>query len=401
MPAYFSPERNARDWQSLAQAAARVPLIVIANVDSGPGISPLSSAWVNALAAVQAAGGKVIGYVSTRYGNRPASDILADVQRWYAQYPRLDGIFLDEMAQTASPSALSLYTTVARQIRAQHPGARIVANPGADFDQAFAQNDVADIYVRHEALSSTVDAHTPPAWMTKTDPSAFAQIKLAAANDASEVRYAASQSAVGWVYSTTAPWQGSNPFGALPADFGSMAQTVADLDAGTLAATRAASCFGVGDRLHWMQTATTYQSTPALLRDLQFPPENQLVAIWLDSTWDAHYFNGLQDLMNQGMVPVIIYYYEGDLAQYGQNAWARVQSTQAAWLSDAQRLGRFLSTFQGTVLVVIQPEWNIPTLQDNAQFGALLGKVAQTIRQAATSPSLRLRIGTAVGDFGN
>jgi hypothetical protein len=40
-------------------------------------------------------------------------------------------------------------------------------------------------------------------------------------------------------------------------------------------------------------------------------------------------------------------------------------------------------------------------LQDNAQFGALLGKVAQTIRQAATSPSLRLRIGTAVGDFGN
>jgi hypothetical protein len=392
---------NGADWQSLAQAAAQVPLIVIANVNSGPGTATLSAEWINAFAAVQAAGGKVIGYVHTSRGARPMSTVLADVQAWYAQYPRLDGIFLDEAAQTATPAALSYFQNLSAQIRATHPQSLIVANPGGDFDQAFMQNNTADIFVRHEDMASTVDAHVAPAWMQSVSASRFAQIKLAAANDASEARFAAGTPAVGWVYSTTAAWQGGNPYAELPADFAQMVQTIARINQGDLTPSQAATCFGVGDRLNWMETSTDFQSTPTLLRSLGFPAENQLVAIWLDENWNTAYFNGIQPLMNQGMVPVFVYYFEGDLARYGQNAWAHVQQTQGQWLADAQRFGQFLATLQGTALVVIQPEWNIPTLQDNAQFGQLLGQVAQTIRAAQGNARLRLRIGTAVGDFGN
>lgn len=403
VPAYFSPEQNGSDWQRLAQAAGRAPLAVVANVNSGPGAaSDWSSAWTNAFAAVQAGGGRVIGYVPTDGGTRALSAVLSDIQTWWARYPRLDGIFIDDMAQSATPAALSYYGSIARNIRASHPQALIVANPGGVFDQAFLQNDTADVYVRAENRASTVDAQKPPSWMTQALRSRFAQIKWGAANDASEVRFAAAQPATGWIYSTTLGWQ--NPYSALPSDFEQEVQAVAGIDQGTLGASLAAMCFGVGDRLNWMQTQTTYVSTSDLLSQIGFPKENQLLATWLESNWNTSYFNGLQSWMDKGFVPVIVYYYEGDLAQYGQNAWTQVQATQTQWLADAQRLGQFLATLRGTALVVIQPEWNIPTLQDNAQFGALLGQVAQTIRQAALgsgNPGLRLRIGTAVGDFGN
>jgi hypothetical protein len=402
IPAYFSAQQRPQDWQSLAQASRQVPTIVIANPNSGPQAA-LSTDDINAYAAVQAAGGKVIGYVHTDQGRRPLQNVLADVQTWYSAYSKLDGIFVDEMAQTATASNLTYYENLAKVIRNQHPNALIVANPGGVFDQAFLQNNTADIFVRHEDVATTVDASTRPSWMAAASSSRFAQIKIAAANDASEVRFAASQPAVGWVYASNQP--APNPYTKLPSDFAQAVQMLSQIQAQSVQPSASALCFGLGDRLNWQQSGSTYAPTPQLASGMAFPVENRLISIWLDNNWDTSYFNGLQSWMDQGYVPVIVYYFEGDLAQYGKNAWSQVKNTQSAWLTDAARLGSFLSTLRGTALVVVQPEWNIPTLQDNHQFGALMGQVAQTIRAGAmngsASNALRLRIGTAVGDFGD
>jgi hypothetical protein len=59
VPAYFDPPAT---WDALVYAATEVPLIVIANPDSGPGPS-LDPAYVQGINNLRAAGAKVIGYV--------------------------------------------------------------------------------------------------------------------------------------------------------------------------------------------------------------------------------------------------------------------------------------------------------------------------------------------------
>src|SRR3954470_25031458 len=79
VPAYFYPTWwVGSPWDQLNAAAARIPLEAIMNPASGPGGAP-NSAYQYAVGQLQAAGGKVIGYVPTGYGARPAADVLADV----------------------------------------------------------------------------------------------------------------------------------------------------------------------------------------------------------------------------------------------------------------------------------------------------------------------------------
>src|SRR5690606_1477704 len=79
VPAYFSPSRG-QDWQRLAEAAAQVPVMAIANVSNGPGTSRRED-YQRAIDAVREAGGRVIGYVHTTYTRRPMAEVLADIDR--------------------------------------------------------------------------------------------------------------------------------------------------------------------------------------------------------------------------------------------------------------------------------------------------------------------------------
>jgi hypothetical protein len=55
------------------------------------------SDYTTGIAQLTAAGVKVIGYVYTSYGARPAADVQADIARWHSLYPGVTGIFFDEM----------------------------------------------------------------------------------------------------------------------------------------------------------------------------------------------------------------------------------------------------------------------------------------------------------------
>jgi hypothetical protein len=82
VPAYFYPTWwSGSPWDQLNAAAATIPIEAIMNPDSGPGLGP-NSDYQYAVTQLQAAGGKVIGYVDTAYGFRTSEEVLADVQSY-------------------------------------------------------------------------------------------------------------------------------------------------------------------------------------------------------------------------------------------------------------------------------------------------------------------------------
>ncbi|GEM_PF-1314080 len=390
-------------WETVAANASAAPTIAVINPSNGP--MPCSSppsadllAFQHAIAQLHQAGVTVLGYVHTSHGQRSLTLVRQDVQT-YAQCYGVDGVFFDEVSNQASLA--NYYATAAATVRQDISSpsgkpALVAINPGTYPDLSIA--NTADITVMHES----VDLNRPPA------PPALSSYAL---NKYAYLAYGISnlpqiqtatltslfQQGIGYV-DLTDQGNGADPWATLSTQYSSMIQNIQTLNRTLPPST---FCYGVGDRLNWMQTSSQFISTPQALAQLGFPASNRMIGLWLGSNWDSSYFTGIQEWMNQGSIPVVIYYYGGDLAQYGNQAWSHVESLQTAWLADAKRLGKLLSTLNGTVLVVIQPEWNIPTLQDNTQFGQFLAQVAQTIRANASHPALHLRIGTAVGDFGN
>ena len=69
------------------------PLLI--NVGNGAG-SAVDQDWLRQVKIARARGGKIMGYVSTMYGQRSRADILADVDK-HVRFYGVDGIFLDEM----------------------------------------------------------------------------------------------------------------------------------------------------------------------------------------------------------------------------------------------------------------------------------------------------------------
>src|SRR5207302_896442 len=75
VPAYFYAGPL---WTSMNWAAGRVPLVAIMNPNSGPGLTQ-DPQYVTAVNNLRAAGGKVIGYVSTSYTTRATNAVKTDI----------------------------------------------------------------------------------------------------------------------------------------------------------------------------------------------------------------------------------------------------------------------------------------------------------------------------------
>ena len=138
VPAYLRPEALLR-WIE----GSPLPSLIIINPASGPGAAP-DPGYRRAIAAAQAAGSKVLGYVPTTWGARPLSAAEADTDRYRAWYG-VDGIFFDEAAHEAA--TLDHYRALAGHARAA--GARVVVlNPGVVPARGYF--DVADVVVTFE-----------------------------------------------------------------------------------------------------------------------------------------------------------------------------------------------------------------------------------------------------------
>jgi hypothetical protein len=208
VPAYFHPGWASADWRALAGLGPRLAFAVL-NPDSGPGRS-VDPAYREPVAAVQAAGGSVIGYVDTGYGRRPGSDVLRDLTVYRSGYG-LRGAFLDQVPSGREHLAhYRRLADAARRIGLDF----LVLNPGVTPDPGYAE--LTDVVVTFEGPWATYGDHVVADWTRRHPPERFCHLvhstppaELASVRDGAHGRHA------GTVYATELT--GANPWGSLSA----------------------------------------------------------------------------------------------------------------------------------------------------------------------------------------
>jgi hypothetical protein len=204
IPAYLPPSRIV----DLVRGSPR-PRTVVINPHNGPGLQE-HPAYRQAVREVELAGTRVLGYVRTAYGTRPASEVAADVDRYRAWYG-VDGIFLDEASSDVA--LVPYYAALARHVRA---GAHriVVLNPGVVPAREYF--DVADVIVTFEGAAAgyATAASSTPAWLRHERPDRVAHLIYAASRD--QALSAVRAGAAGYVYATSGlmpnPWRTLPPY---------------------------------------------------------------------------------------------------------------------------------------------------------------------------------------------
>lgn len=239
VPAYFYPLPGSA-WEDLARGAkawpgVRITAIVNPNNGASGKADPLIA---QAIGAFTQAGGQVIGYVPTRYGNGKYSqaDIRSQIDRYLAFYGRaqISGFFLDEMAATAPQ--LAFYRQIHDYIKGLDPRLLIVGNPGTLPVAQYA--DVADTLVTFEGQAQDYRSFDPAPlhpWVYQYSNTVQAMLThdapdcsdmLAALRTATSTR-----SNTGWVYVTDQHYDYANnignPWDALPSYWNALLSNVA------------------------------------------------------------------------------------------------------------------------------------------------------------------------------
>ncbi|WP_374340277.1 spherulation-specific family 4 protein [Methyloversatilis sp.] len=244
VPAYFYPAGNgAGYWQTLTDSAPGVGITAILNPDSGPG-SELDLNYTAVVDDLQAAGGRVIGYVHTSYGTRSAATVRAEIDRYYALYG-VDGIFIDEMSNDTAH--LGYYLSLHDYIRGLDGDGFIVGNPGTQTTPDYLAS--ADVLVTFESPAAEYAGYEADAWTQTQDAARFAhlvyEVPDAAAMQAVIARARAMN--VGHVYVTDDDI--SNPWDTLPGYWSAETAAVAAVPEPSAWATLAAGLGLIGARL--------------------------------------------------------------------------------------------------------------------------------------------------------
>jgi hypothetical protein len=135
----------------------------VMNPNSGPGAAA-SPYYAQVLQRCHAQGHHVIGYVPTSYGARPLGAVQADVDAYYAFYPGVDGIFLDEMSTDSATRAY--YQTLYAFVHGKPGPHEVVGNPGAAASSAWQlTTPVADAVVVFEGTAARYLSWSPPSWV--------------------------------------------------------------------------------------------------------------------------------------------------------------------------------------------------------------------------------------------
>ena len=201
IPAYVPPHALVE----LVRASTRPRLLVI-NPSNGPG-AEVTPGYRAAVRTAQRAGARVLGYVHTTYGARPAADVVADIDRYKSWYG-VDGIFLDEASHDVAH--VGYYATLARDVRAGGARRVVVLNPGVVPAREYF--DLADVIVTFEgpyaAYGPAMDA--TPDWVRDQPPGRVAHLVYDASRQQAMAAVSHPQQA-GYLYATSGsmpdPWR--------------------------------------------------------------------------------------------------------------------------------------------------------------------------------------------------
>jgi hypothetical protein len=214
VPAYFYPDQQ---WQRLIAAAPKVGMIIF-NPNSGPGAGSDGGLgdpnYQAVIAQAKAAGIIVLGYVSTNYGQRAPTDVLADINAYYDLYSP-SGIYLAEGPMDADCTSMQQqYQGFANAAHARDSRAFLAV--GTRFCPTYIY--FFDLMVQFARTWSEYQTYQPPSWMPANSPERFCHfVDSVSAADASAALTLTVTNGAGWVYVTdqTDP----NPWGMLPSYF--------------------------------------------------------------------------------------------------------------------------------------------------------------------------------------
>lgn len=213
VPAYFDPDVSPEFWVAMNEAAKNVKLTAIMNPNSGPG-KRVNPSYQKAIADLHAAGGLVIGYVSTSYGKRRMSEVAADINLYLAMY-KVDGIFLDEMTADANAAHIQYYQSLYAYIKGLNPKLSVMGNPGTNTREVYLQHPLADQLVTFEGPAIAHALYVPQPWQAHYPAERFVHIVYGApAATLAAITARANKAGAGNLYVTNALLP--NPYDRLP-----------------------------------------------------------------------------------------------------------------------------------------------------------------------------------------
>lgn len=208
VPAYFHPAVRPERWESLAEHASQVQLVVL-NLANGPG-DHQNRDFDDVLELLRSAGIAVAGYVDTNYGGRVGHAALADISR-YLNWFGVTGVFLDRVAGNAQ--LLGHYADLARRSRELGAGT-VVFNHGAHPLEAYAEH--ADLLGTFEGPWQSYLQLPMPRWTRSWPAGTFCHVVHSVpAEHAADAFLLAVRRRAGCVYITDS--SGGNPYDRLPA----------------------------------------------------------------------------------------------------------------------------------------------------------------------------------------
>ena len=195
-----------------------VPVWVIVNPASGPG-KKVDPNYTRAIDRLAGAGCVVIGYVTTSYAKRPAADVHAEVDGWRKMYPRVHGIFFDEMTYEDTDAGVKYQAGLSDY--AHEAGCwPTVANPGADTPGRYFAGDAADVIIVHEGnawpAEDRLKGEQPGGYADHPPHTRAVLVHSTAQLDPAALRTARRYAR--WFYVTEAPFRPNDPAAANPWD---------------------------------------------------------------------------------------------------------------------------------------------------------------------------------------
>jgi hypothetical protein len=179
VPAYFYPTGSPNPWHTMCENmdSGGSGSTAIMNPENGPG-KAVNSDYTSAVKFCHKEGQNVIGYVYSSYTKRNLKEVEEAVGDYYSWYPTIDGIFVDEMAQTPTAEAEcpeckgtgmtveGYYKALYAYIHAKSSEADVIGNPGAPATTAWQLNaPAADEVVTFEGSGTAFAAYKPPSWV--------------------------------------------------------------------------------------------------------------------------------------------------------------------------------------------------------------------------------------------
>lgn len=254
IPAYFDPTAFPALWTQMTTAP--VGSIIVMNPANGPGSSS-NPAYVSAVAALQAAGMKVVGYVNTNNGGIAVGTVEAQVNTYISWY-NVNGIFLDN-ASTSS-AEFSYYSTLYTYIHGTSANF-VVLNHGAIPDPGYlAYGDVLSIF---EGTYAAFTQFITPTW-AQANTNQIAVIVYATSS--AQLQEAAYLTVYGYaqsIYITNG--SGANPYSGLPSYWTTLLSWIA---AGA----------SLGAVLQWTDTFESYPAGSDTLGSPWTSPGNTIIS---------------------------------------------------------------------------------------------------------------------------